>query len=353
MTSGDMVMSSGRGITFMYRAGAIAVHEGRLLVEKNLKFGFCFVPGGRVEYGDNAVDTLVREMREELGEEARVGRLVVVADNLFELDGGRYQEVGLYFLIEFEAGSQVLRRQGQFAGNEPGETFQWIGLDELEQANLLPVFLRERVRSIPRTTEYVAHADFARDPEPDPAIRIVAYDPTWPRLFSSEAAKIRAALGDVAVDVHHVGSTSVPGLRSKPIVDILVTVSDISDPASYRAPLERIGYGFTDDPEFPDFHFFGRPRRRPRRFHVHVCEAGGAHERRHLAVRDYLAAHPQEARRYGSIKAEAAASFPGDRIAYMDAKDPWVSGLQGRALSWRERQGWPAAGDAATPPGQG
>lgn len=339
MTSSDMVMSSGRGITFMYRAGAIAVHEGRLLVEKNLKFGFCFVPGGRVEYGDNAVETLVREMREELDEEARVGRLVVVADNLFELDGSRYQEVSLYFLIEFAAGAEVLRRQGPFAGNEPGETFQWIPLDEVEQANLLPVLLRERVRSIPRIPEYVAHAEAGFHQEPDPAIRIVAYDPTWPRLFSSEAAKIRGTLGDVAVDIHHIGSTSVPGLQSKPIVDILVTVSDISDLASYQVPLERIGYAFTYHLEFPDLHFFGRPRQRPRRFHVHVCQDGSAHERRHLAVRDYLVAHPQEARQYGSIKAEAAASFPGDRIAYMDAKDPWVSDLESRALSWRDQQG--------------
>ena len=73
-----MVMSSGKGITFMYRAGGIAVHEERLLVEKNLEHGFCFAPGGRVEFGENAVDALAREIKEELGEEVTVGRLVVV-----------------------------------------------------------------------------------------------------------------------------------------------------------------------------------------------------------------------------------------------------------------------------------
>ena len=336
-----MVMSSGRGITFMYRVGGVAMHEDRLLVEKNLEHGFCFVPGGRVEYGENALETLEREVREELGEEVTVGRLVVVADNIFELDGERYQEVGLYFLIEFAPGAEVLRRQGPFSGTEPGTTFQWIRLDEIEQAGLFPVFLRERVWAVPEIPEYVAYdgADFDRESELDPAIRIVEYDAKWPRLFSSEAAKLRCALGDVAIDLHHVGSTAVPGLRSKPIVDILVTVGDISALTSYRVPLERIGYALTYDPEFPDFHFFGRPRQRPRRYHVHVCEAGSAHERRHLAVRDYLAAHPEEARQYGSIKAEAAASFPGDRTAYMDAKGPWVDDLERRAISWRGEQG--------------
>lgn len=336
-----MIISSRRGITFMYRVGGVAVHEDRLLVEKNLDHGFCFVPGGRVEYGENALETLVREVREELGEEVTVGRLVVAADNMFELDGERYQEVGLYFLIEFAPGAEVLHRQGPFLGKEPDTTFQWIHLDEIERASLFPVFLRERVRAIPEIPEYVAYAgaEFDREPELDPAIRIVAYDATWPRLFSSEAAKIQGALGDVAIDLHHVGSTAVPGLRSKPIVDILVTVGDIAALSTYRIPLERIGYAFTHDVEYPDFHFFGRPRQRPRRYHVHVCEAGSVHERRHLAVRDYLAAHPEEARQYGSIKAEAAASFPGDRIAYMDAKGPWVNDLERRAITWCDEQG--------------
>ena len=336
MTSVDMVMSSGKGITFMYRAGGIAVHKERVLVEKNLEHGFCFAPGGRVEYGENAVDALTREVREELGEEVAVGRLVVVADNLFELDGVTYQEIVLYFLIEFAPGAEVLHRQGPFEGKELGTTFQWVRLDELEQAGLFPVFLRERVRAIPQVPEYVAYAadGFPRDPEPDPSIRIVPYDPTWPQLFSAEAAKIRGVLSDTAIDIHHVGSTAVPGLRSKPIVDILVTVTDIADLPSYRDPLRRIGYAFNYYPEIPDFHFFGRPRQRPRRYHVHVCEAGSVHERRHLAVRDYLVAHPEEARQYGSIKAEAAASFPGDRLAYMDAKGPWVTDLESRALTW-------------------
>ena len=141
----------------MYRVGGIAVHNKRLLVEHDARLGFCFVPGGRMEYGENAMQALAREVREELGEEATIGRLALVTDNLFELDERRYQEIALYFLIEFAPGSTVLDRDGPFEGNESGTVFQWIPLDAVEQANLFPTFLQARVKAMPQTTEYVVH----------------------------------------------------------------------------------------------------------------------------------------------------------------------------------------------------
>ena len=143
----------------MYRVGGIAVHDGNLLVEQDVRHGFCFVPGGRVEYGENAVEALARELREELGEEATIGRLILVADNLFELDGDWFQEASLYFLVEFAPDSSVFDRDGTFEGGESGTVFQWVPLNELEQANLLPPFLRQLARDIPESTEYIAHAE--------------------------------------------------------------------------------------------------------------------------------------------------------------------------------------------------
>ena len=148
----------------MYRVGGIAVHGGHLLVEHNTRHGFSFVPGGRVEYGENAVEALERELREELGEEVAIGRLVLVADNLFKIDGDRFQEITLYFLIEFAPGSKVFERDGTFEGGEPGSVFQWIPLDEVEQANLLPPFLRQLARDLPPSPEYIAHVDLGRYP---------------------------------------------------------------------------------------------------------------------------------------------------------------------------------------------
>ena len=154
-----MIMFSNGEVTFMYRVGGIAVHDGRLLVEHNIKHGFCFVPGGRVEYGENAAQALSRELDEELGGGIQIKRLVIVSDNLFELDGIRYQEVGLYFLMDFSREHPILGREGRFEAAEPNLVYQWLTLDELEEVELFPRFLRDLVRDIPQTPKYVIQSE--------------------------------------------------------------------------------------------------------------------------------------------------------------------------------------------------
>jgi GrpB-like predicted nucleotidyltransferase (UPF0157 family) len=129
----------------------------------------------------------------------------------------------------------------------------------------------------------------------DPAIRIVDYDPDWPALADAEIHRVADELGDVAVRLDHVGSTAVPGLAAKPIIDLQMSVAGIERVDEYRAPLERLGYLFVPDPDAPDFHLFALPAERPRTHHLHVCESGSDHERRHLAVRDHLRTHPEAA----------------------------------------------------------
>lgn len=174
----------------------------------------------------------------------------------------------------------------------------------------------------------------SQDTSYDPAIRIVNYDPCWQGRFQSEAVAIRDALGSVAVSVDHVGSTSVPGLCAKPVIDISVSVLDIVAVDSYRGPVEGIGYLFVPVPESPDLHFFAKPASRPRGYHVHVCEAGSLHERQQLAVRDYMRTHPGEAAAYGAVKQTIAERHPGDRLGYIAEKDPYVAALVERALAW-------------------
>jgi GrpB-like predicted nucleotidyltransferase (UPF0157 family) len=173
----------------------------------------------------------------------------------------------------------------------------------------------------------------------DPAVRIVDYDPAWPELAATEIARIEAALGAVAVRVEHVGSTAVPGMAAKPIVDLQMAVAAIEPTAPYSGPLGELGYLFAPDPASPAFHFFGRPAERPRTHHVHVCEADSDHELRHLALCDYLRTHPGEAMRYGEVKRELVALRRGDRLAYIEGKSGYVAALEQRALRWRSTPG--------------
>jgi GrpB-like predicted nucleotidyltransferase (UPF0157 family) len=168
----------------------------------------------------------------------------------------------------------------------------------------------------------------------DPAVRIVEYDPTWPEMAAAEIARIAAAMGDEAVRIEHVGSTAVPGLAAKPIVDLQLSVADVDARSLYVEPLEELGYLFAPDPASPDFHFFGLPAARPRTHHLHVCAAGREDERRHLVVRDYLRAHPDEVSAYAELKRGLVARAPGDRLAYIEGKEEYVAALELRALAW-------------------
>ena len=172
----------------------------------------------------------------------------------------------------------------------------------------------------------------------DPAVRIVEYDAAWPARAAAEEAVLQQRLGPVAVRLEHVGSTAVPGLAAKPILDLQLSVAAIEPHARYLEPLERLGYLFVPAPESPDYHFFAKPPQRPRSFHLHVCEAGSKHELRHLAVRDFLRAHDDEATRYAALKRQVAGQHPHDRLAYIEGKGSYVAGLEARAVEWALRE---------------
>jgi GrpB-like predicted nucleotidyltransferase (UPF0157 family) len=147
------------------------------------------------------------------------------------------------------------------------------------------------------------------EPARSSAIEIVPYDPGWPAAFEAEAVRLRAALGPLALRIDHHGSTSVPGLAAKPIIDIQVSVACLQPLGRYSGPLETAGYVHVPHPDDAFCPFFHRPARWPHSHHVHVVERGGREERRTLAFRDYLRDHPDEARGYERLKREIAASL--------------------------------------------
>lgn len=162
---------------------------------------------------------------------------------------------------------------------------------------------------------------------------IVEADPAWPAMFELEASRIRAALGALAVRVDHVGSTSVPGLAAKPIVDIQTSVSSMIPRDAYIEPLRSLGYRWTLDPWSDEHEYFSRDVDGARAFQIHVCQAGGSWERRHLAFRDWLRGHPEEANAYGALKHQLAVQHPNDLMAYVDSKTAFIRSVEARALA--------------------
>ena len=166
---------------------------------------------------------------------------------------------------------------------------------------------------------------------------IVDPDPAWASWFEREAADIRAALGDRVVRIDHVGSTSVPGLAAKPVIDIQVSLASMEQRSGFVPQLEGLGYVFVADPVEPEHAFLSKGYHpdEPRKFHVHVCRAGSDWEGRHLAFRDWLRAHPEDAARYADLKRRKAAEHPNDVFAYTDAKTHFIRTIEARALAPR------------------
>ena len=167
-------------------------------------------------------------------------------------------------------------------------------------------------------------------------VEIVDYDPRWPALFAEEAGRLRATLDpSLIVGLEHFGSTAVPNLSAKPIIDILIAVRSLADAqAGFVERLRNLDYVYWADNPNRDRLFFvkGMPPFGSRRsHHVHVTEIHGEMWRR-LAFRDYLRAHPEEAGTYARLKRRLATEHPADREAYTGAKSAYIERVMRKAI---------------------
>jgi GrpB-like predicted nucleotidyltransferase (UPF0157 family) len=170
-----------------------------------------------------------------------------------------------------------------------------------------------------------------------PPIVIVEYDPQWPVLYALESKLLHEQLGSMALRIEHVGSTSIPGIGAKPVIDIQISVRELHPLDPYRELLERAGYQHDPHADDASYPFFHKPTDWPHSHHVHVCSAGGAEESRHLAFRDFLRDHPETAAAYEREKRALAsqhhASNSQSRNAYAEAKSDFIEPLVRRALA--------------------
>jgi GrpB-like predicted nucleotidyltransferase (UPF0157 family) len=170
----------------------------------------------------------------------------------------------------------------------------------------------------------------------DAVLEIVPYDTVWPQLFLAERNRIAAVMSALALRIDHNGSTSVPGLAAKPIVDIQVSVERLHPVEAYAPQLAQLGYVHVPHPDDAFCPFFHRPVAWPHTHHVHVVQAHGDEERRTLAFRDYLRDHSDIAREYADLKQRLApryiATELSSREAYADAKTSFINGVVARAL---------------------
>src|SRR5229473_551105 len=161
----------------------------------------------------------------------------------------------------------------------------------------------------------------------DEPVRIVPYDASWPDRFEAEKALLRAAIGPwVTGGIHHVGSTAVPGLVAKPVIDILVGVEDL--PSSYDCfgELAKLGYQYAPY-RAEEMHWFCKPNPSHRTHHLHLVPTGSPRYRNELAFREILRSRSDIAGEYATLKRALADDYQHDREGYTEAKAAFVEKL--------------------------
>lgn len=165
--------------------------------------------------------------------------------------------------------------------------------------------------------------------EPIVRIEIVEYDPRWPVLYTEEQARVKVALGDLVERIEHIGSTSVPGLSAKPIIDILVLVAHLGPVDPYIERLESLGYAYFPVLGTADRYAYGKGI--PHTHHLHIVEQGSLAHLLPLAFRNYLRTHSEAAQQYEALKRTLARRFPHDRAAYNQAKTDFIRSIEAKA----------------------
>ncbi|MBN1678980.1 MAG: GrpB family protein [Anaerolineae bacterium] len=168
------------------------------------------------------------------------------------------------------------------------------------------------------------------DYDPFETFELADYNAEWPARFEREADAIAEAMGDDILEMEHIGSTSVPGLSAKPIIDLMMVVEVFAPLEDYQKRLKPLGYTYQSHENDSDRLFFWKGA--PRTYHLHVVEFATWEYHRHLMFRDYLRSHPDTAALYEQIKRELAEAFKAKRPSYTAGKTAFIKNIMARAV---------------------
>lgn len=163
-------------------------------------------------------------------------------------------------------------------------------------------------------------------------VTIAPYTDEWKKAFEAERELLQRVIGDLVVGIEHVGSTSIPGLAAKPIIDMAVFVQSLEVGVECIAPLTSIGYEYKQDAGLPGRHFFAKGPEENRTHYLHVEEIYGELWKNHIYFRDYLLRHREASDEYEALKRELAARYADDRERYAAGKDAFIKGILALAI---------------------
>jgi GrpB-like predicted nucleotidyltransferase (UPF0157 family) len=167
-------------------------------------------------------------------------------------------------------------------------------------------------------------------------IEVVPHNPNWGAVFQAEADLLAEIFGSEALAIEHIGSTAIPGIKAKPIIDILIAVKDIERVDSFNEQMIALGYDPRGEFGIPGRRYFSTGHSetdRPR--HVHAFQSDNPQVARHIDFRDYMRAHPDDAQAYSRLKESLAEKFPDDRESYTGGKSEFIREMDRKAAAWK------------------
>jgi GrpB-like predicted nucleotidyltransferase (UPF0157 family) len=167
-------------------------------------------------------------------------------------------------------------------------------------------------------------------------VELLPHDPSWSQLANAEARLLAGALGPNLRIVHHIGSTAIPGIRAKPILDLMPVIINLAELDKCQGNIKALGYDWWGALGLPGRRYCTKSDSKTghRTVQLHCYEDGSTEITRHLAFRDYLCAHPELAAEYDHVKTECYRRFPNDSHAYGDCKEAWIRNAEADALEW-------------------
>ncbi len=273
--------------------------------------------GGSSEGGESPVECFCREIREELGIRLSETDPKPLRSYLNPRTG-RYHHV--FVVAHAPPPEDIALREGAAVA--------WISAEEALQYDLtegtradLTVFLSQRASA---RSEAHLEAGIERPVIglKRGAVELRAYTAEWRPLFEEEKARLQAVIGQYVLDIQHIGSTAIPGMIAKPIIDIGIAVLDFEETRVCIGPIEHLGYEYRGEFGIPRRHYFVKGD--PRTHHIHMNEIESRDWRDQIVFRDYLIQHAELAKEYAELKAELTRRFPTDRDAYQDGKASFI-----------------------------
>ena len=340
MKTTDLTLPVDNGLVNL-RVGAIIQKDGKILMVSNDDAGYCYSVGGRIRFGETAEEAVIREVEEETGVKMEIDRLGFLQENFFFGDAGDkigalIYEVSYYFYIKTPEGFDPVC--GSVSSDGQCEYLKWVSPDG--DIPYYPAFLKTELKTPCTTVKHIVTDE--RIGLRRGTVRLGDHQQLWETEAKRTIHELKEIFGNAALDVQHVGSTAIPAIKAKPIIDVAVAVRRFDDAVELIPTLEQKGYYYRPEAEpmaqmlFAKGSYYDGTGDIQTHF-VHVVQAASREWIDYINFRDYMNAHPDDAKAYEALKLRLATENPNDngRRKYLAGKRNFILDALRKAAEWR------------------